>query len=632
MSSANATDKAANIQSQIAPLLKLYQEEIDRLTRFEKDVELEYTNLFKGYKELEDPMNFYQRNYERFMKLDAEEERLRLKEKHQKDTNDASKHNATFQKQIKKLKGKLEAYEEEFKELKNQEVTIAKLHDENSELRNQITEKEYVIRQESSQLRDKEKRDLIDKYEHNIKLLEEQNAKLSQEIESVKKLHEVNQNELYNVKRGLEEEDRGKQAHIDLLNEEIQKLTSKISVLEQRVPPQSFDSSSNEPQDRLDFQIKEKEIERLNGKLHNLEQQLEQKQTIIATLEQSLEALQDESESLHKELSERPNKREFQGIQDRLKMLEHLQFSSTLEATSGYSSGAASSSDEVLSEHSIEWLQQKKIQHLEAQLTSTRNSLQERSDIIQSLTTQNQDVQKQYNEQLKLVQQLEEDLQELQQARDSENHLIDINLESPLPHATPDSALQIGTSSSASRVSREARSDEQMLKIVSEQRNRYKTRLTLMEEENQSHLNRINDLSYKVDKLRDENVKLYGRIRYLQSYKADSSHTGTLDDPEDPVNSKYKSLYEEKLSHSLNPVSRFERRERDEQYQKLNAIEKIAVKLTGIIFRSKFGRIFAFFYSLLLHLFIFFILWKVSRYRCPQTPMELHPDAIHHTI
>jgi len=60
--------------------------------------------------------------------------------------------------------------------------------------------------------------------------------------------------------------------------------------------------------------------------------------------------------------------------------------------------------------------------------------------------------------------------------------------------------------------------DQRMLEIVSAQRDRFKTRISTLEHDNLTLMNQIKSLQADSRALRDDNVKLYQKIKYLQSY------------------------------------------------------------------------------------------------------------------
>ncbi|RMX58975.1 hypothetical protein pdam_00021836 [Pocillopora damicornis] len=109
----------------------------------------------------------------------------------------------------------------------------------------------------------------------------------------------------------------------------------------------------------------------------------------------------------------------------------------------------------------------------------------------------------------------------------------------------------------------------------------------------------ISVLQNEVDTLRSDNVKLYEKIKFLQSYPTKSS--GGRE--EEATVSRYSSQYEQRLD----PFSAFNQREKQQRYLGLSPHEKVTLNLGRFIMSNKFARTFVFFYTLLVHLMIFLV-------------------------
>jgi len=113
--------------------------------------------------------------------------------------------------------------------------------------------------------------------------------------------------------------------------------------------------------------------------------------------------------------------------------------------------------------------------------------------------------------------------------------------------------------------------------------------------------------------LQRDNLQLYEKIRYLQSYASGggSGNSGGghgiglsarhLEDGLGDMEGRYKSLYEQQT----NPFTQFSQAERARKYNELTTAEKITLNTTRALLSSKPGRTFAFFYVLGLHLLVF---------------------------
>jgi len=165
--------------------------------------------------------------------------------------------------------------------------------------------------------------------------------------------------------------------------------------------------------------------------------------------------------------------------------------------------------------------------------------------------------------------------------------------------------------------------DSSMLQIVCSQRDRFKARILDMEMENKVLLERLESRDIEIEALRNDNIKLYEKIKYLQSYgnkvltKADDIESNNHAKDSDELEAKYSSLYED----TVNPFVIFNRKERYKRYKELSAAEKVVLKSGRFFLSTKFARTFLFFYSVFLHCLVFFTLYKFSHTTYGVCPM-----------
>ncbi|KAG7022141.1 Protein CASP, partial [Cucurbita argyrosperma subsp. argyrosperma] len=92
-----------------------------------------------------------------------------------------------------------------------------------------------------------------------------------------------------------------------------------------------------------------------------------------------------------------------------------------------------------------------------------------------------------------------------------------------------------------------------MLKVICSQRDRFRTRLHEAEEELRQLKEKVGQLTVELEKTKADNVKLYGKIRYVQYYNhekvvsrgskkhGEDLESGSMSD----VEFKYKKIYED---------------------------------------------------------------------------------------
>uniref|UniRef100_A0A3P8ZSP9 Protein CASP n=1 Tax=Esox lucius TaxID=8010 RepID=A0A3P8ZSP9_ESOLU len=143
---------------------------------------------------------------------------------------------------------------------------------------------------------------------------------------------------------------------------------------------------------------------------------------------------------------------------------------------------------------------------------------------------------------------------------------------------------------------------DSLLSIISSQRERFRSRNQELEAESRSMQQTMQALQNELDSLRADNIKLYEKIKFLQSYP---SRAGGSDDT---VTIRYSSQYEERLD----PFASFSKRERQRRYLSLSPWDKATLSLGRGILSNKMARTIAFFYTLFLHCLVFLVLYKTA--------------------
>ncbi|ELK06891.1 Homeobox protein cut-like 1 [Pteropus alecto] len=204
-------------------------------------------------------------------------------------------------------------------------------------------------------------------------------------------------------------------------------------------------------------------------------------------------------------------------------------------------------------------------------------------------------------EQRELIARLEQDLSTIQsiQRPDAEG-AAEYGLEKipePIKEAT---ALFYGPSAPASGTLPEGQVDS-LLSIISSQRERFRARNQELEAENRMAQHTIQALQGELDSLRADNIKLFEKIKFLQSYPG---RGGGSDDTE----LRYSSQYEERLD----PFSSFSKRERQRKYLSLSPWDKATLSMGRLVLSNKMARTIGFFYTLFLHCLVFLVLYKLA--------------------
>jgi homeobox protein cut-like len=139
-----------------------------------------------------------------------------------------------------------------------------------------------------------------------------------------------------------------------------------------------------------------------------------------------------------------------------------------------------------------------------------------------------------------------------------------------------------------------------------------------------------------MDSLKNDNVRLYEKIRYLQSYTQSSSARSTgardaataasasgsatpsgsvvLGVEEDEGGNGFLNQYRSMYEDMMNPYALFNRRERHKRLSEMSAPERFTLRASQRALSTKTSRLIVFFYIIGLHLFVFIVLGFSSSY------------------
>ncbi|KAG1715754.1 hypothetical protein ID866_1422 [Astraeus odoratus] len=160
--------------------------------------------------------------------------------------------------------------------------------------------------------------------------------------------------------------------------------------------------------------------------------------------------------------------------------------------------------------------------------------------------------------------------------------------------------------------------DTSILPIVTSQRDRFRQRNAELEEELRKQYHAISELRTEIKSLQSDNLKLYEKVRYMQSYREEASVSQLDPLPGtsasrgssrlgDELN-KWKQRYEE----AMNPFEAFRGREATRAYEALNMVERGVLVLTRSILGNRRARTAFICYAAVLHLLVMFTLYECT--------------------
>ena len=570
------------VRKSVAPLLKSFQTEIDSLTKRSKASEADFLNLYKKIIELPNPVSA----------LDQAEVYYKKNQRlHDVETEN------------QKLRETLTEYNKEFAEVKNQEVTIKSLKEKVKELERQSSnhaQKVIDVKQDelNKQFADREKKLHEAQFMAATKLSEAE-----QKVATLQSALDASQSELFNLKSKYDEETAAKQAELEIIvadldranqmNEVFQK---EVEALKEQLTKQDDDAkfSELEPTNvgqtvdvlsrtsmELELASKEKEIAQFVEDVQHLQSSMaklrESTASTIANLEQELSGKSEYCVELETKLSQQSD---YGDVKRELVILKSTEFS---EATK--------------EPKSLELLLMEKNRTLQTENTTLRASNAQLTDLNETLEKKLGITGETQRDQQALIQKLETDLMMIQSPASVVRSAAD---GSPAPSNNMSGEL---LADAIKEKSGSENSSNSLLLIVSSQRERFRARNNELEAENYTHQQTIQRLQNDLDSLRADNVKLYEKIKFLQSYP--STTKVSIDDG---TANRYSSQYED----NLDPFTSFNKKEKQRKYMNLSPPEKVTLGVSRMILSNKVGRTVFFFYMLLMHFLLYVVLYKYA--------------------
>nr|XP_023901983.1 protein CASP isoform X1 [Quercus suber]POE48601.1 protein casp [Quercus suber] len=577
-------------------LLKGYQEEVNNLTMRAKFGENAFLEIYQKLYEAPDP-------YPALASIADQDIKL-----------------SELESENRKMKVELEEFRTEATHLKNQQATIRRLEERNRQLEQQMEEKvkETVEMKQRSLAEENQK--TLEVLKEREQSLQDQLRQAKESVSTMQKLHELAQSQLFELRAQSDEDTAAKQSELSLLMDEVERAQTRLLSLERekgllrsQLQTANEDAGSKKS-DNLDsnsilensLNAKEKIISELNRELHNIETTLSNEQEEHMKDIKKLKVLLNEKEvaieEMKKELQARPTEKMVDELRKQLKLMQVLIYNS-IEAEDW---DAATGGEEM---SKMEHLLLDKNRKMEHELTQLKVKLNEKTALLEAAESKTEELKAKVNEQQKLIQKLEDDILKGYSSKDRKGNLFDDwDLSEARGSELSENADQKHISSDQDQRS--------MLKVICNQRDRFRARLGETEEEIRHLKEKIGLLTVELEKTKADNVKLYGKIRYVQDYNHERVVSrGSKKQAEDleggftsDVESKYKKIYED----DINPFAAFSKKERDQRYKELGFRDRITLSSGRFLLGNKYARTFAFFYTIGLHILVFTCLYRMS--------------------
>jgi homeobox protein cut-like len=469
------------------------------------------------------------------------------------------------------------------------EATITKL-------RNQIKELESSIETKAAAKAAEIEHQLTESFREKEKNLENTVLVSKQKLEEslsnnsiLQSALEATQLELFELKTKLDDESSAKGAELDILMTDLDRANQRALTAEKRLEKyheESQSMTSHIPQKtmvdttslELELQAKDRELVNVRGDVERLQRNVksisESSTSRIESLEEQLAAQSLRVKELEKIMQEQSDYHE---IKKELNILRTVEFSSS---TSEVTSTTLSKPLEVL------LLEKNK--GLVSENTGLKTELAELRSHFATLQTECNESHQTIFDQRSLISRLESDLANIRPflppRTEAEGQSSSTNIISE--------AVKDITTDGDDKASHDS---DSLLNIVTNQRERFKVLNQQLESECLEQRQTIGLLQKEMDTLRTDNVNMYEKIRFLQSYQG-VGNRGV----DDTSTRRYSNQYEAKLD----PFTAFSVKERQRKYQQLSGPDKATLILGRFILSNKVARLATLVYLIAVHLII----------------------------
>ncbi|TQD70692.1 hypothetical protein C1H46_043771 [Malus baccata] len=465
-----------------------------------------------------------------------------------------------------------------------------------------------------------ENQKILEVLKEGEQLLQDQLRQAKDSVFNMQKLHELAQSQLFELRAQSDEERATKQSEVNLLMDEVEQAQTRLFSLERE---KGFLRSKLQTAND-DTESKKSDVDSTSV----LENSLIAKEKIIAELNMELHNIE---RTLSNEREEHLNE---------IKRLNAL----LIEKAVGYNSieaedwEVATSGEEMSKMESLLLDKNRKMEH---ELTQLKVKLSEKASLLEKADGKISELTVKVNEQQKLIQKLEDDI--LKVSIDYSWCLAMVpRIKKRILFGDWDLSEARSTEPSENADQKHGSLDQDqssMLKVICNQRDRFRTRMRETEEEIRHLKEKIGALTVELEKTKADNVKLYGKIRYVQDYslqkvvsreskkeirqlkekigaltvelektKADNvklygkiryvqdyslekvvsrESMKPADDLESgfssDVESKYKKIYED----DINPFAAFSKKERDQRYKELGFRDRITLSSGRFLLGNK---------------------------------------------
>ncbi|CAL1706846.1 unnamed protein product [Somion occarium] len=603
-------------------LLKAYQTEIDNLTKRSKSAENAFLSVYKVFAEAPDPYPLLEAAVDQTVKV-AEARELEAEQERLKEENATLRKRLSETSSLEATKKKAESRVEQL-ELKMDELIQEKVVQKENELNATYDEK-------------------MQNYEAREKDLQSQLTLTRNQLRDLRTSNESNQAKLLDQTQRQDHDVVARLAELDMMVADLERANSRVVTVERRNELLRAEieamKSGNGGSDRI--KDLESKITELETETDRLSQALDAQKAATADaqakaarqLEESAKELQKKTVEVDQIRQKLKQYSDYDEIKRELEIMKYVEFAGLEEDDDDELGPLVDGNGDALGLHlpnpnadkanaqrgkSLEVLLATKNKRILEELTKFRILHGELEASLLASQTQLAETESELQKRKALNERLENDLVQMDRHKPNGDAS---GYHTPADSSTSSDALaglELGKKDVPARqghIPFAPSADTSILPIVTSQRDRFRQRNAELEEELRKQFNIISELRSEVKSLQADNLKLYEKVRYMQSYREDTSLRPSTLDPipsssagrSDDM-SKYRTRYEE----AMNPFQAFQGREATRAYDSLNPLERGVLILTRAILGNRRTRTAFICYAIFLHVLVMFTTYECT--------------------
>ncbi|GKY93338.1 hypothetical protein MPSEU_000301400 [Mayamaea pseudoterrestris] len=668
--------------------VKSYQEEIDSMTRRCKSSEAAYIALGQALLELPDPAAVLQACLQTIESQQAQLTNVLGTVEHvNEELQNVEKANQNYKKEIATLKAasggggntssgnmskaereeliqlrrEVGEYEVEFRQLKNQDITIRKLEAKIQELQASSEDQmKEQLEKAKEELIETEGRRTMEALEREA-AMERRVQTLELQLRAERAGREATQEHLLEADEGVSQREAAWEAQKKILVDDAERLREtlhatsterdnlrlKVAAIEGRsgksamTPPPSGNAVSIKDL-MLERKAYEAEVTELSDAVTLLREEIRQKEesfgdersgylSRLDELERDKATLTTNLASLETQLADAPSQSTVDLMRRELRILKRLEYNA--DDIDNDRDPEMTGEDDG---KDLESVLIAKLRRVESELVKERTSRIDLVDEMHQLKEKVKELESARDASEKLIASLEKDLElaisvprspslrktsaPLQQSSDiSEAATLQSVLDPDAPVAPPPTPPPPSLNKTAAE---KADDDHSVATIIMAQRDRLRARCDSLEAERDSFKRELQAQVSAAESLKMDNTKLYEKVRYLQSISK-TAGGGAYSRPGAALDLDLEAL-EQRYEASVDPFKQFNKAERQRKMKEMSPMERTVFLVAKTFLATKEMRAFLFVYVVSLHMLVF-----ITTYNWSHTGNECHVDNEH---